>query len=107
MFGAGPRTAPGGRTELAVHDAAEATGLFDPRDIKVRVRTYGDSTVARGTSDFIHVFAYVMEGRSVAQRAALSRRIVGELPRLCPEVPVISMSVPKFEKATYCNRHTM
>jgi 5-carboxymethyl-2-hydroxymuconate isomerase len=88
----------------AVHDAAGSTGLFRPEDIKVRIRPYALYTVAGTMDDFIHVFASVMEGRSVAQRHDLSRRIIAVLTGMFPQVPVISMNVDEFERATYCNR---
>jgi 5-carboxymethyl-2-hydroxymuconate isomerase len=97
-------TKPVGELLRVVHDAAEATGLFKPGDIKVRVRGFQDFTVANTANDFIHVFANIMEGRTVQQRAALSRAIVSKLNGMFPDVPVISMNVFEFEKATYCNR---
>lgn len=45
-----------------------------------------------------------MEGRTATQKADLSRRIVTVLRAMFPDVPVISMSIREFEKATYCNR---
>jgi 5-carboxymethyl-2-hydroxymuconate isomerase len=90
-----------------VHDTAEATGLFKPGDIKVRVREFEHFTVASTHGDFIHVFGNIMGGRTIEQRAALSRNIVSKLVSMFPDVPVISMNVFEFEKATYCNRHML
>ena len=88
-----------------VHDTADASGLFQPGDIKVRVRAFKHFTVANTYSDFIHVFGNIMEGRTTEQKANLSRAIVTRLKEVFPDVPVISMNVREFEKATYCNRH--
>ena len=90
-----------------VHDTAEATGLFKPGDIKVRVRGFEQFTVSNTGGDFIHVFGNIMEGRTVEQRATLSRKIVSKLVSMFPDVPVISMNVFEFEKATYCNRNIL
>ncbi len=87
-----------------VHDTAEGTGLFRKGDIKVRINTYSMYTVGGTQSDFIHVFGYIMQGRSEAQKQDLSRRIIAKLKSMFPDVPVISMNVSDFEKATYCNR---
>jgi 5-carboxymethyl-2-hydroxymuconate isomerase len=87
-----------------VHDTAEATGLFKPSDIKVRVRVFKHFTVANTNRDFIHVFGNIMEGRTVEQRADLSRKIIATLTSMYPDVSVIAMNVFEFEKATYCNR---
>ena len=90
-----------------IHDAAEASGLFRSGDIKVRVRPYNDFIVANTMLDFIHVFGHIMEGRTIDQRAALSRSIVGQLASSFPEVSVISMNISEFEKSTYCNRQML
>jgi 5-carboxymethyl-2-hydroxymuconate isomerase len=87
-----------------VHDTAEATGLFKPGDIKVRVHVFKHFTVANTDRDFIHVFGNIMEGRTVEQRADLSRKITAKLTSMFPDVSVIAMNVFEFEKATYCNR---
>lgn len=91
----------------AVFSAAEESGLFNVNDIKVRMRLYADYITGRGEDDFIHVFGYILEGRTDLQKNALSRAIVGTLKDLLPDVPVVSMNVMEFEKATYNNRHTL
>lgn len=87
-----------------VHDTAEASGLFAKGDIKVRIRPYELFTVGGTQSDFLHVFGYIMQGRTVEQRKALSASIIERSKELLPDVPVISMNVMEFEKATYTNR---
>lgn len=70
-----------------VHQTAAASGLFDKADIKVRMRPFENYTV--GGSDqtpFIHVFAYIMEGRTTKQKANLSKSIVKELKSLFPNM---------------------
>lgn len=87
-----------------VHNAANATGLFDEHDIKVRVNPFALYSVGNKREEFIHVFASIMEGRSVDQRAQLSRLIVVELASMFPHVAYIAINIAEFEKATYCNR---
>ncbi|MGC4103565.1 5-carboxymethyl-2-hydroxymuconate Delta-isomerase [Ferruginibacter sp.] len=87
-----------------VHDTANATGLFKQGDIKVRIDPYQYYNVGNTKNDFIHVFAYIMEGRNTEQKSDLSRRITTVLTAMFPAVPVISINVSDFEKATYCNR---
>lgn len=83
---------------------AEDSELFRVADIKVRIREYEHYLVAGEHSDFIHVFANILEGRTVEQKAGLSRAIVTRLVEMFPDVPVISINVREFEKATYMNR---
>jgi 5-carboxymethyl-2-hydroxymuconate isomerase len=88
-----------------VHDTAQSTGLFGKDDVKVRIRPYQLYTTGNTKNDFVHVFGYIMQGRNETQRLDLSQRIVRKLKTLFPDVPVISMNVMEFEKATYCNRN--
>ena len=88
----------------AVYNIAESTNLFAVGDIKVRIMLYSLYTVAGTSNDFIHVFAYIMEGRNTAQKSNLSKQIVSKLKSMLPDVPVISMNVMDFEKATYFNK---
>lgn len=87
-----------------LHGAAASTGLFDAADIKVRIHPFPVYAVGGGTGDFIHVFAHIMQGRTVEQRADLSKRIVSELADMFPTVQRIATNVAEFEKATYLNR---
>lgn len=89
----------------AVFETAFETGLFGRNDIKVRMNPFKHSLVQGGNSDFIHVFANIMQGRTEAQKANLSKKIVTKLNELFPEVPIISINIRDFEKATYCNKN--
>ncbi|CAN1565793.1 HpaF 5-carboxymethyl-2-hydroxymuconate isomerase [Flavobacteriaceae bacterium] len=88
----------------AVYDTAESTGLFDVGDIKVRINPFQYYNIGNTTDDFIHVFANIMEGRTTDQKSNLSHKIVGQLKILFPEVPILSINIRDFEKATYCNK---
>ena len=87
-----------------VYDTAEATGLFVKNDIKVRINPFQYYKLGDTKTGFLHVFGYVMEGRSAQQKADLSKRIVATLNELLPGLSVISMNVSEFEKSTYCNK---
>ena len=91
----------------AVHDTAEATGLFRKNDIKVRIRPFEYFYNGENNPAFLHVFANILEGRTVEQKADLSKRIVTELKAMFAEVPIISMNVREFERATYTNRNLL
>ena len=86
---------------------AHSTGLFDEDDIKVRVHPYQTYAVGNKKQDFIHVFAYIMEGRSTEQKADLSRRVVQKLTSMFPRISKIAMNVYDFEKSTYYNREML
>lgn len=87
-----------------VYDTAEATLLFDTGDIKVRINPFKYYNVGNTSNDFIHVFANMMEGRTEVQKANLSKKIITALKGIFPDVPVISINIRDFEKASYCNK---
>lgn len=87
-----------------LHHAANSTGLFEEPDIKVRIRPFPVYAVGGGKEDFIHVFSYIMEGRTIEQRADLSKRIVSALVDMFPTVHRIATNVAEFERATYLHR---
>ena len=87
-----------------VHDTAEASGLFDKGDIKVRLNPFQYYNLGNSKDDFIHIFANIMEGRNTLQKAELSKKIVSSLKSIFPNVPIISMNIRDFEKSTYCNK---
>ena len=87
-----------------VYNAAKSTELFIPKEIKVRINPYQYYTTGNTSDNFIHVFCNIMEGRTSEQKANLSRQIVSELKTMFPQVPIISINIRDFEKATYCNK---
>ena len=86
---------------------AQATGLFDENDIKVRLNSFETFSVGNKQEDFIHVFAHIMAGRTTKQRMHLSKCMVSKLVELFPQIPNVAMNVSEFEKSTYCNRDMM
>ena len=93
---------------IKINEVAIASGLFNPKDIKVRMRPY-ETYLVGGKPDtpFIHVFADIMQGRTTEQKAALSKEMVSLLKSLFPTVPFIAMNVRDFEKATYTNLNSI
>jgi 5-carboxymethyl-2-hydroxymuconate isomerase len=90
-----------------LHRVMSSSGLFEESDIKIRMRSFQIYAVGGGREDFIHAFAWIMQGRSVEQRAALSKAIVSELAEMFPRLPRIAANIAEFEQATYCNRAMM
>lgn len=90
-----------------LHRVVNSSGLFEESDIKIRVHAFETYAVGGGREDFIHTFAWIMQGRSVEQRAALSKAIVTELAEMFPLLPRIAVNIAEFEKATYFNRAMM
>ncbi|ASZ13697.1 5-carboxymethyl-2-hydroxymuconate Delta-isomerase [Chitinophaga pendula] len=87
-----------------VYAAAESTGLFAPNDIKVRIRCYDDYKLGDEKDSFLHIYASIMEGRTTAQKAALSDIVIQKLAPLLADISFLSMNVWEFEQATYSNK---
>jgi len=87
-----------------VFDAALSTDLFIASEIKVRINPFAYYNNGNSLDDFIHVFGYIMEGRNTDQKSKLSKAIVTKLNEILPEVPVISINIKDFEKASYFNK---
>mgnify|MGYP003576272756 CR=1 FL=1 len=87
-----------------VYDAADSSGLFAPNDIKVRINSYDNYKLGEGKNSFLHIYASIMEGRTTAQKAALSNLIIEKLAPLLAGISFLSMNVSEFEEATYCNK---
>ena len=90
-----------------VHLSATSTKLFHNSDIKVRVNTFEKYSTGDKKEDFIHVFANIMEGRSIEQKAHLSKTIVRDLASMFPLVPNIGTNVIEFERASYFNKNML
>jgi len=88
----------------AVYEVADATGLFAPNDIKVRLRSFTYYKLGEGKTDFLHVFGNIMEGRTTEQKADLSKRITERLNNMLPILSFLSINITEFELATYCNK---
>lgn len=87
-----------------VFNAALSTDLFIASEIKVRINPFSYYNNGNTLDDFIHVFGYIMEGRNTDQKAKLSKAIVTKLNNILAEVPVISINIKDFEKASYFNK---
>lgn len=90
-----------------VHISAVSTELFNKNDVKVRVNFFKNHSTGDKKEDFIHVFANIMQGRSVEQKLNLSQTIVSDLTFIFPLVPNIGTNVVEFEKTTYFNRNML
>ena len=88
----------------ALYEVADATGLFAPNDIKVRLQPYQYYRLGTGKKNFLHVFGYIMEGRTKKQKAHLSRQISTRLSELLTDISFLSVNINDFEAETYSNK---
>jgi 5-carboxymethyl-2-hydroxymuconate isomerase len=90
-----------------VQISAISTKLFHKNDVKVRINIFKKYSTGDKKEDFIHVFANIMEGRTIEQKATLSKTIVKDLALILPLVPHIGTNVIEFERATYFNKNML
>ncbi|AZB09946.1 5-carboxymethyl-2-hydroxymuconate Delta-isomerase [Chryseobacterium sp. G0162] len=88
----------------AVYSVAESAGLFAMNDIKVRLQPYQYYRLGEHKNNFLHVFGYIMQGRSTEQKTNLSKQISTQLTELLPDISFLSVSIYEFEAATYSNK---
>ena len=90
-----------------VHISAVSTELFHKSDIKVRINIFKKYSTGDEKEDFIHVFANIMEDRTIEQKSNLSKTIVKDLSLMFPSVPNIGTNVIEFERVTYFNKNML
>ena len=90
-----------------VQISAISTKLFHENDVKVRVNSFEKYLTGDKKEDFIHVFANIMEGRTIEQKAHLSKTIVKDLALMFPLVSNIGTNVIEFERETYFNKNML
>jgi 5-carboxymethyl-2-hydroxymuconate isomerase len=88
----------------AVYNVAEKSGPFAVNDIKVRIRPFHHYKLGDTKNDFIHIFGYIMQGRSTKQKAKLSKQIIERLNQIFPHISILSINIQEFEASTYCNK---
>ncbi|MGD1824694.1 5-carboxymethyl-2-hydroxymuconate isomerase [Chromobacterium violaceum] len=88
----------------AVHEATDASGLFQGADIKVRLQSYDDFLVGGRDQDFVHITCHILAGRSDDQKGQLAERLVGAVCERLPGVQSISCEVRDMAPAAYRRR---
>lgn len=84
-----------------IHKAAAATGIFDEKTIKVRVREYDEALVAGEPASFIHVTIYLIDGRDKPTKKRLASAIHDCLRHLCPDAVSVSVDVRDLDREIY------
>jgi len=101
------RQKPAGEIMNAVFEMAQASGLFAPNDVKVRLRPFQYYKLGENKQNFVHIFAYIMQGRDREQKAKLAKQMISGLTGTLPDVSFISINIDEFEMASYSNKALM
>jgi 5-carboxymethyl-2-hydroxymuconate isomerase len=92
------------KATAAVHQAMMASGLFAvPADIKTRAYAAQDFLVGELGQQgcFVHVTISLLEGRTIAQKQALTDLVRDALQQLLPTVEQLSVDIRDMTKDTY------
>lgn len=92
------------RVMEALHDAAAATGVIQAADIKARTLAYANALVARQRDGFCHVTLSMLEGRTPAQKVALSEALRAALAALLPHTKSLSVDIRDMDAVAYKKR---
>ena len=84
-----------------LHDVAFATGLFDEKAIKVRVRGYETALIAGSPDEFVHVTIYLIDGRDKETKKRLASAVHDEVRDLCPNCASVSVDVRDLDREIY------
>ena len=88
----------------AVHDTAADTGAMKAADIKVRATAFTDYLVARQQDGFCHVSVYMLEGRTPAQKIAVSESLRETLAAMLPQTKSLSVDIRDMDPIAYRKR---
>lgn len=84
-----------------VHQATFDSGLFELKTIKTRAIAYQHYQLGEGKDGFIYIAAYIMSGRSTAEKQALSERLLNCLRTYCRSSYSLSVNIYENDSDTY------
>lgn len=84
-----------------VHDAAEASGLFDCRDIKTRSRVYRDFILGDDSDHFIIVTIRLLSGRTKEQKQQLVQSTLHQLKALAISDAALFVELCDIDRDAY------
>ncbi|WP_147378763.1 5-carboxymethyl-2-hydroxymuconate Delta-isomerase [Motilimonas pumila] len=87
-----------------VHQVLVSSDLFQPQDIKVRMRDCCHAIIGGEHSRFIHVEVVMWQGRDFSQKKTLSNAILALLTESFPDVAAMSVDIRDCDKQTYSKR---
>jgi 5-carboxymethyl-2-hydroxymuconate isomerase len=90
--------------QQAVWQGAAGSGLFTGPDIKIRLLPYDHYQVGTERTDFIHITARILTGRSAEQRQQLAAMVLAQLVALALTAVSLTVEVVEIEKQSYAKQ---
>jgi len=98
-------------TDADIQDALQITlesggrlDFINKADIKVRLASYTDILAGDGRTSFLHVTAYLLDGRSNDLKKELSTALLDDLGTRFSQVQCITVDVRDMNRACYAKR---
>ena len=88
----------------AVHQGALDSGLFPEYDIKTRAIAFARHRTGQTRDSFVHVAIHLLDGRSDAQKSALSEGVLACIEPLLPRVVSVGVEICDMHRASYRKR---
>ncbi len=88
----------------AVHQGAMDSGLFPEYDIKTRAVEFAQHRTGQTRDSFVHVAVHLLDGRSDAQKTALSEAVLARIEPLLPGVISVGVEICDIHRASYRKR---
>lgn len=85
-------------------DCGATSGFILPEDIKVRLREYTDFLAVDGRRSFVHITVRMLEGRSDAQKTALSVSLREAFAQRFPALESLSIEICDMHAESYKKR---
>lgn len=84
-----------------VFHAAMDSGLFEAKDIKVRMLSFSEFLPIDGKTTFVHVTLRLLAGRSVETRRVLSQQVFDRIQALGLTALATTVEIVEIERETY------
>jgi 5-carboxymethyl-2-hydroxymuconate isomerase len=88
----------------AVHAGALESDLFPEYDIKTRAVGYRHHRTGQTRDSFVHVTVHLLDGRSDAQKAMLSEKVLARIEPMLPQVVSVGVEIVDMHRASYRKR---
>ena len=89
---------------VLVAELGARSGVMNARDIKVRAIAYDHYQWNDGSSEFIHLTVYLLDGRTVEQRRGLAELLRAGLAEAYPSIGSISVDIREMDSEVYKKR---
>lgn len=86
----------------SVLQASIDSNLFKIDDIKIRINICSEYLVGDQKRNFVHVWGYLLKGRTALQKNTLAKSLLKEVSSNVPSVTSLSINIDELSESGYC-----